>query len=320
MNILVTGGAGFIGSHVSDFLLNREDEVIVVDNFNDYYNPLIKERNIAHNIKNPKFKIYNVDITDFESLKKVFEENKIDKVIHLAARAGVRPSIVDPFLYESVNIRGTLNLLELCREFGINVFILASSSSVYGDRTNVPFKETDNVDNPISPYAASKKAIELLGYTYHHLYKIKVSCLRFFTVYGPRGRPDMMPLIFTEKIAKDQELELYAEGKQKRDFTYIEDIVLGIVSALDHGYDYEIFNLGNSNPVETKYFLSLIEKELGKKAKIKTLPAQKGDVQLTYADITKAKELLGYNPKTRVEQGVKNMVDWYKQSQYIEKI
>lgn len=314
MKIMITGGAGFIGSHVSDFLLNRGDEVIVVDNFNDYYNPLIKENNIKHNLENPNFKIYRVDITDFNSLRKIFEENKIDKIIHLAARAGVRPSIADPFLYEEVNIRGTINLLELCREFGIKVFILASSSSVYGDRVDAPFKETDNVDNPISQYAATKKAIELLAYTYHHLYKIKISCLRFFTVYGPRGRPDMMPLLFTEKIANNKEIELYASGIQKRDFTYVEDIVQGIVSALDHEYDYEIFNLGNSNPVETRYFLSIIEKEFGKKGNIKELPPQKGDVNLTYADITKAKELLGYNPQTRVEQGIKKMIDWYKQT------
>lgn len=314
MKVLVTGGAGFIGSHVTDFLLNRGDEVIVVDSFNDYYSPKIKENNIQQNLNNPNFKLYKLDITNFDYLKEIFKENKIDKIIHLAARAGVRPSISDPLLYESVNIRGTLNLLELAREFDVKVFILASSSSVYGDRSDSPFRETDNVDNPISPYAATKKAIELLAYTYHHIYKMKVSCLRFFTVYGPRGRPDMMPMLFTEKIANDKDIDLYASGTQKRDFTYVEDIVQGIISALDHEYDYEIFNLGNSNPVETRHFLSIIEKELGKKANVNFLPPQNGDVQLTFADISKAQKLLNYNPKTKVEQGIKNMIDWYKQT------
>ncbi len=312
MNILVTGGAGFIGSHVCDKLLKRKEKVICLDNFNDYYDPNIKENNIAHNLSNPNFKLYREDILNFNSLDNILVTEKIDKIIHLAARAGVRPSIKDPFLYQEVNIKGTLNLLELTRKYKIQNFVFASSSSVYGNRENGPFKETDNVDNPISPYAMTKKAGELLCYTYHHLYRLNVSCLRFFTVYGPRGRPDMAPLMFTDKIAKGQEIEVYGEGNTKRDYTYVSDIVNGVISALDHNYSYEIFNLGGGNPVDLNYFISLIERETGKKALRKQLPLQQGDVGITSADVSKAERMLGYKPKVRIEEGIKKLVEWYK--------
>ncbi|MFH1406101.1 MAG: NAD-dependent epimerase/dehydratase family protein, partial [Nanoarchaeota archaeon] len=261
MKILVTGGAGFIGSHVCDALLARGDIVICVDNFNDYYDPKTKEENIKHNFSNSNFRLFRIDILNQERLKEIFQQERPDKVIHLAARAGVRPSIKDSHLYYDVNVKGTLNLLELAKEFKIKNFIFASSSSVYGNREKGPFSETDCVDFPISPYAATKKAGEELCYTYHHLYGLNVFCLRFFTVYGPRGRPDMAPLKFTKLVDKGQEIEVYGDGTSRRDYTYVSDIVKGVLAALDRGFGYEIFNLGGSNPMEVNYLISLIEKE-----------------------------------------------------------
>ncbi len=319
MKILVTGGAGFIGSHVCDALLARGDQVICIDDFNDYYDPEIKEKNVSAHLNNLSFHLFKTDILDFKVMEKIFVDFTPDKVIHIAARAGVRPSITNPFLYEEVNIKGTLNLLELAKMFKIKNFIFSSSSSVYGNREKVPFSETDNVDFPISPYAATKRAGELFCYTFHHLYGLNVSCLRFFTVYGPRGRVDMAPLKFTSLIDKGEEIEIYGDGTSKRDYTYISDIVAGILAALDQNFAYEIFNLGNSQPVPLNYFVSLIENELGKKAKIKHVHQQQGDVEITYADISKSESLLGYRPKVSIEEGLKKMVDWYKE-QVKEKI
>src|SRR3989344_3090217 len=258
MKILVTGGAGFIGSHVSEELLVRGDEVVSIDNFNDYYNPKIKDRNIIDCCNRDNFKLYKGDILDYSLMKNIFAREEPKKIIHLAARAGVRPSINNPFLYEEVNIRGTLNLLELAKEFKLDNFVFASSSSVYGNRTDGCFKETDNVDKPISPYAASKKAGELFCHTYSNLYDLNCSCLRFFTVYGPRGRPDMAPFKFVDKIARGEEIEIYGEGISKRDYTYIDDIVEGVAIALEGNFRYEIFNLGGSNPIQLNYFVYLI--------------------------------------------------------------
>ena len=313
MKVLVTGGAGFIGSHVCDALLKRGDEVICVDNFNDYYDPKIKERNIKHNLSNHNFKLFRADILDFKQMGTIFEQEKPDKIIHLGARAGVRPSIDNPLLYEEVNIRGTLNLLELAKKFKVKNFIFASSSSVYGDRENGPFSETDNVNFPISPYAATKKAGEELGYTYHYLYGLNVSCLRFFTVYGPRGRPEMAPMKFTKLIDAGKEMEIYGDGTSKRDYTYVSDIVAGVLTALDKNFGYEIFNLGNSNPIELNYFVSLLEKNLGKKARIKYGEKRQEEVEITFADLRKSEKMLGYKPKVKVEEGVKRLVKWYKQ-------
>lgn len=311
MKILITGGAGFIGSHVCDALLARGDEVICADNFNDYYDPMIKERNVANVLGFNNFKLFKGDILNYALMKDIFEKELPQKIIHLAARGGVRPSINNPFLYEEVNIRGTLNLLELAREYGLENFVFASSSSVYGNRTDGCFKETDMVDRPISPYAATKKAGELFCYNYSHLYGLNCSCLRFFTVYGPRGRPDMAPFKFVDKIGKGEEIEIYGDGTSKRDYTYISDIVNGILAALDNNYKYEIFNLGGSSPVELNYFVSLMEINLNKKAKVKYAAKQQGDVEMTFADISKSRELLGYEPKISIEEGVKRLVEWY---------
>ncbi|MFA5075833.1 MAG: GDP-mannose 4,6-dehydratase [Patescibacteria group bacterium] len=311
MRVLVTGGAGFIGSHVCDYLVNQGHEVFCLDNFNDYYNPAFKEQNVAINSGKSNHHLLRGDITDLDFLKSVFT-NKFDKVIHLAARAGVRPSIADPLLYQKVNVEGTANLLEMCRQNGIKDFIFASSSSVYGNNKKIPFSETDPVDNPISPYAATKKAMELLAHTYHHLFGLNCIGLRFFTVYGERGRPDMAPYLFTQWIDQGQEVKRFGQGDTKRDYTYIQDIVSGVVACLDKDFGYEIINLGNNQPVVLSHFIAIVEGLLGKKANIKQYPMQPGDVDITYADIRKAQKLLGYQPKTTIEEGMDKFVSWYK--------
>jgi len=313
-NILVTGGAGFIGSHVCDALLSRRDAVVCIDDFNDYYDPQVKRNNIQNCIKNPLFKLYQLDIRDYKKLRNVFQKNKIDKIIHLAARAGIRASLKNPFLFEDTNIKGTLNLLELAKEFKIKNFVFGSSSSIYGINKKIPFSETDNADTPISPYAATKEACELMCHTYHHIYGIKIICLRLFTVYGPRGRPDMAPYKFTRLINEGKEIERYGNGSTKRDYTYVSDIVDGVIKALDKELDFEIINLGNSDAIELNYFITLIEKNLGKKAKIKQLGLQPGEVQITYADISKAKRLLGWEPKVKIEKGIAKFVGWFKEN------
>ena len=313
MKYLVTGGAGFIGSHLVDRLLENGDKVICIDNFNHYYSPEIKRQNINKHLSNEdNFSLIEADIRNRKDLEKIFRANNIDKILHLSARAGVRPSISDPLLYEDVNVKGTLNLLELSKEHGIEDFIFGSSSSVYGNNEKIPFSEGDGVNRPISPYAASKRSCELFCYTYSHLYNIPISCLRFFTVYGPRQRPEMAINKFTRLIHQGKEIPMYGDGSSKRDYTYISDIIDGIVSALDKKFDFEIFNFGNSKTVELRYLISLIEKNLGKRAKIRQFPDQPGDVPITYADISKAKKLLGYNPKVRIEEGIKKFVEWYK--------
>jgi len=312
MKILITGGAGFIGSNlIADLLEKSDDELVCVDDFNDYYDPKQKEKNVAPFLDNPRFKLYKTDIRDFDALKRVFVQEKPDKVIHLAARAGVRPSIAEPLLYQSTNVQGTLNLLELSRLHGVKNFIFGSSSSVYGNQQKLPFAETDKVDTPISPYAATKKAGENLAHAYHHLYGMPITCLRFFTVYGPSGRPDMAPYLFTKKIYEGSPIQKFGEGLSARDYTYVDDIVQGITAALSKDLDFEIINLGNSNAITLNAFITLIEGLLGKQAQIEELPMQPGDVNITYADITKAKALLDYNPATSIEQGMEKFVDWY---------
>jgi len=312
MSIMVTGGAGFIGSHVCDRLLSIGKKVVCVDNLNPYYPPKIKIKNIQHNFDNPHYVFVNLDITKKDELEQVFMNNKIDKIIHLAARAGVRPSIEKPLWYKDTNVSGTLNLLELSKMYKIKNFIFGSSSSVYGNSQKVPFSESDNVDYPISPYAASKKACELYCYTYSHLCNLNITCLRFFTVYGPRGRPDMAPFLFTKWINNGNPIKRFGDGTSKRDYTFITDIVDGVISALGKNFKYEIINLGNSNPVELNYFIRLIEKSLNKKAKIKQFPEQPGDVPITFADVSKAKKLLGYDPKVKIEEGIPLLTHWYK--------
>ena len=323
--ILVTGGAGFIGSHLTEALLKSQQKVIVLDNFNDFYDPEIKRGNIKAittkmaelGIPEDHFQIVEGDIRNTEQMDKLFASFSIQLVVHLAAMAGVRPSISVPLLYNDVNINGTLNLLELCRKYGVKKFVFASSSSVYGNNKKVPFSETDFVDHPISPYAATKRAGELICYTYHHLYGMDLACLRFFTVYGPRQRPDLAIHKFTKLIINDQEVPFYGDGTTERDYTFIDDIIEGVVKAIQwvqagQGL-YEIFNLGESRTVNLKEMVTTLEKEIGKKAKLKVLPMQPGDVQRTYADITKAQKILGYQPTTAFEDGIKQFIQWYKE-------
>jgi len=307
MAILVTGAAGFIGSHVAKELLDRNQDVVLIDNFDDYYNISLKK----YRVEKFGLKVLNVDIRDLNSLSKVFAENKIDKVIHLAARPGVRGSILNPLLYAEINIKGTMNMLECSKK--VKNFVFASSSSVYGDSAKVPFNEDDNItDKPASPYAATKKSGEVLCHCYHHLYGTPVTVLRFFTVYGPMGRPDMAVYKFTERIMKGQEIEQYGDGSTERDYTFITDIVDGVISSLENAHDYEIINLGNNKPCKLSKLIGLIEKETGKKAKIRIMNEQLGDVKMTCADITKAQKLLHYKPKVRIEEGVHEFVEWYK--------
>jgi len=308
--ILVTGIAGFIGSSTALVLAGRGDTVIGVDNFNDYYDPTLK-RSRAKRLDG-KAKIHEVDITDLEGMKKIFSQYKIDKVCHLAAQAGVRYSIENPFAYEQANNIGTLNILELCRHQGIKTLVYASSSSVYGGNTKTPFSVEDAVDKPISLYAATKKYNELMAYTYHHLFGLNCTGLRFFTVYGPWGRPDMALFKFTENTIKGKPIDVYNFGMMKRDFTFISDIVAGIIASLDKAYPYEVFNLGNSSTVELSYFIECVEKELGRKAQRNMLPMQPGDVPETSADIEKSRRMLGFDPKVKIEQGIKEFITWYR--------
>ena len=313
MKILLTGGAGFIGSHLTEELLRDGNDVICVDNFNDYYDPDIKRRNIKQILDNPHYQLVEADILDGKKLESIFSSQNIDTIIHLAARAGVRPSIQQPLLYERVNVQGTMNLLEICRQYEIKDFVFASSSSVYGANENVPFRETDSVDNPISPYAATKKAGELVCYTYHKLYDISVNCLRFFTVYGPRQRPDMAIHKFAQLISDEKAIPVFGSGKSRRDYTFYSDIVQGIVGAIQNCKGYNIYNLGESNTVELLYLIELIQDALGKKAILDFQPDQPGDVPITFADISKAKTELKYNPQINIEEGIKQFAEWFVQ-------
>jgi len=309
--VLLTGGAGFIGSHTAEFLLKRGDEVVVVDEVNNYYDPAIKQENLDILKKYEKCAFHHRDICDKQYLKELFEKENFDVVCHLAARAGVRPSIEDPFIYVHSNVEGTVVLLELARQYKIKNFVMASSSSVYGNNTKAPFSEEDPVDHPVSPYAATKRSCELIGYTYHSLYGFPVACLRFFTVYGPRGRPDMAPFIFVDSIYKGKTVKQFGDGSSRRDYTFIEDIVSGVIATIDKPQGYQIYNLGRGQTITLQDFIQLIEELLGKKANIQILAEQAGDVPLTYADTTKAQTLLGYQPRFSSRDGMKIFIDWY---------
>jgi UDP-glucuronate 4-epimerase len=314
--VLITGGAGFIGSHLVDRLLNTDVEhITVVDDFNDFYDPSIKRVNIRQHLKDPRYTITEIDIRDKEALQQLFETNTFDCVVHLAARAGVRPSISEPQLYSETNINGTLNLLELARQSQIKQFVFGSSSSVYGINAKVPFSEDDPIRQPISPYAATKAAGELLCHTYSHLYGLRCVCLRFFTVYGPRQRPDLAIHKFAKLITDGKPIPVFGDGTTRRDYTYVDDTIDGLMAAIDYDKsNYEVINLGESRTVELNELISLLEAELDMHAVIDRQPPQPGDVPQTFADISKARALLGYDPQTQIEAGLRRFVEWFRRN------
>ncbi|MFE8071477.1 NAD-dependent epimerase [Marinobacteraceae bacterium S3BR75-40.1] len=331
MRILVTGTAGFIGSHVAQRLLDRGDEVIGVDNVNDYYDPSLKEARLTRLVPQGGFTEVREDVADREAMEKIFAEYKPDRVVHLAAQAGVRYSLENPHAYVDSNLVGFTNILEGCRHNGVEHLVYASSSSVYGANEAMPFSVHDNVDHPLSLYAASKKANELMAHTYSHLYGLPTTGLRFFTVYGPWGRPDMALFIFTKRILAGEPIDVFNHGHHKRDFTYIDDIVEGVIRTLDHvappnaewkgeapdpgtsRAPYRIYNIGSNNPVELSRFIEVLEEKLGRKAEKNLLPLQPGDVPATYADVQALIDDVGYRPDTPVEEGISRFVDWYRE-------
>lgn len=321
-SILVTGGAGFIGSHLVDRLLSEaESQVSVVDDFNDFYDPAIKRANVSRHEKDSNYRLFEADIRDKSALENIFAGNGFDCIVHLAARAGVRPSLDQPLLYAETNINGTMNLLELARAHGIKQFVFGSSSSVYGSNAKVPFSEGDPIRQPISPYAATKAAGELLCHTYTHLYGMRSVCLRFFTVYGPRQRPDLAIHKFARLMNENKPIPVFGDGSTRRDYTFIDDIIAGVRTAIDYTQsDYEVINLGEARTVDLRELISLIEKELGATAKIDRQPLQPGDLPQTFADITKARRLLGYNPQTQIEDGIRKFVEWFRGNKMSDKL
>ena len=320
---LITGGAGFIGSTLSQKLLEQGNKVVVIDNFCAFYNPKIKENNVKNLLKNENFKLYRNDIRDRQAIKQIFDENQIDVVMNLAAMAGVRPSIENPILYQEVNCLGLQNILEEMRAHDVKNGVFASSSSVYGNCKEVPFREDMIVDYAISPYAATKKANEVMAHVYHMLFDMNIIMLRFFTVYGPKQRPDLAINKFTRLMIEDKEIPMFGDGTTSRDYTYIDDIVDGIIKSCNYCINnkdvYEILNIGNSSPTTLKEMIETIGETLGIKPKIKQLPMQPGDVDRTYADVSKAKKLIGYEPKTQFKEGIKNFVEWYKKNKELYK-
>jgi UDP-glucuronate 4-epimerase len=312
--ILVTGGAGFIGSHLVEALLGAGREVIVLDNFDTFYDPAVKRRNVQGCQGRPGFTLVEGDIRDARAVETVFAANPIDVVVHLAARAGVRPSIEQPLLYSDVNLNGTVVLLEACRRHNVGKFIFGSSSSVYGNNTKVPFSEKDDVERPISPYAATKRAGELLCATYHALYRLNVFCLRFFTVYGPRQRPEMAIHKFTRFIDRGVPLPRFGDGSTSRDYTYITDIITGLVRAVERVQGYEIINLGGSRTTRLAELIAMLEARLDRQAIVEARPDQPGDVTTTWADVAKAHRLLGYDPGVAIEDGLTKFVEWYRKA------
>lgn len=313
MTYLITGGAGFIGSHLVEALLRRGEQVVCVDNFTSYYNPECKRRNLAWALEQPGFTLAEADIRDADGLAAIFAAHKPRRVAHLAAMPGPRPSIANPALYEAVNVGGSVHMLELARKHQVERFLLASTSSVYGRTSKTPFEETDRTDTPLSPYAATKKAAEVLAYTFHSLYGMPTSVVRFFTVYGPRGRPDMTPYLFVDKMVRGQPFVLFEGGVNLfRDYTYVDDIVTGVQAALDKATGYEIFNLGNSQPVEMRHFVGLLEQITGLPALIEAQPLPATEPPITFASTEKAGRLLGFESSVNVEEGLARFWDWYR--------
>ncbi len=314
MRVLITGGAGFIAFHLAAALIGRLENVSLLDNFNRFYDPKIKRRNVRDLQAMGKVSVYVVDILDRDKLRRVFKEVRPETVVHLAAWAGVRPSIEKPDLYSAVNVTGTVNMLEMAREFSVGCFIFGSSSSVYGGSLRVPFAEDDPVGRPVSPYAATKRAGELLCHTYAYNFSLRITCLRFFTVYGPRQRPEMAIHKFARLISAGTEVPIFGPGDSRRDYTYVGDIVAGITAAIALNPQFEIVNLGKSETVTLLELVEHLENALGKKARLSFLPEQPGDIKITRADITHAQQLLGYNPQTTIENGIKLFADWLKRS------
>jgi UDP-glucuronate 4-epimerase len=313
--VLVTGGAGFIGSHLCQRLLRKGESVVCLDNFDPFYDPSIKRSNVEEiqaTTEDEAFQLVEGDIRDAGFVEDLLRGSSFDVVIHLAARAGVRPSLEQPLLYEEVNVTGTLNLLEACRQFGVMNFIFGSSSSVYGTNSKVPFAEEDRLEAMVSPYAVTKRIGELFCSVYHHLYGMNIFCLRFFTVYGPRQRPEMAIHKFARLILQGERVPLYGDGTSQRDYTYIDDIIEGVMGAVRNLKGYNVFNLGESRTIPLRELVALLEEALGKKAKIEELPEQPGDVPITYADISKARRLLGYDPHVDIEKGIERFVRWFR--------
>lgn len=315
-NILVTGSAGFIGSAVAKKLLDGGVNVVGVDNLNDYYNPKLKIWRLKQIESCDNFRFFKSDISDINSIGRIFDDYKFDAVINLAARAGVRSSIEDPWVYMQTNVTGTLNLLELARKNNVKKIVSASSSSVYGN-AEIPFSEDQNTDKPVSQYAATKKSSEVLCYTYNYLYGMDITLLRYFTVYGPAGRPDMALLNFIKSISEGREITVFGDGTQKRDFTYVDDIADGTIKALKP-LGYEIINLGNDRPIELSYLIKLIEDNLGRKANIKRIERHPADVKDTWASIDKARKILGWEPKISIEESVRKTVEWYGKIEHLK--
>ncbi len=313
MNFLITGGAGFIGSHVGERLLREGHHVWVLDDLNDFYHPALKQNNLSVlRALGDRFTFYKGDLTEPQVLDQLFRRERFDQIIHLAARAGVRPSLAEPALYQRVNVEGTVNLLEAARLFGVKKLIMASSSSVYGVNAKLPFTENDPIFRAISPYAASKLACEALGHVYHHVYGLDIVMLRFFTVYGPRQRPDLAIHKFASLMDAGQPIPVFGDGSTRRDYTFIADIVDGVMACTRQAFGYEIFNLGDCRTVTLTYLIELLEQNLGRKARIERLPPQPGDVPVTCADVTKAQNRLGYHPRIQIENGIALFVEWFR--------
>ena len=312
MNILLTGGAGFIGSNLGDALIARNNNVVCLDNFDSFYDPKLKEKNISHLMEHPNFKLIRGDILDKKLLDSLFGNYSFDAVVHLAALAGVRPSIQNPIGYFRINVEGTIGLLERCHKFQVPKFVAASSSSVYGATSTPPFSETEIADRPVSPYAASKRSGELACYAFHNLFGLNITCLRYFTVYGPRQRPEMAIHKFTRRIDQGREIEMFGDGSSSRDYTFIRDIVSGTVAAIDNCKDFEVYNLGESEVITLKELITEIGVALGKKPIVKILPDQPGDVPTTFADISKARTKLGYTPTTTLKEGLREFIEWFR--------
>jgi len=313
--VMITGGAGFIGSHLAERLLNQGISVVCLDNFDDYYDPLMKRRNVSVALQDQNYKLVEGDIRNKDLLSRVLTQNPVQAIVHLAARPGVRHSLQQAHLYEEVNVQGTLNMLEIARQYNVPKILFGSSSSVYGNGDSLPFREADRVDSPQSVYAVTKRAGELLTWAYHRLCGVSVACLRLFTVYGPRQRPEMAIHKFTHLIWQGREVPVYGDGSSERDYTYIDDIIDGMMAALETDFDFEIINLGGSQPVPLRRMIALLEKCLSRPAHIKNLNQQPGDMYKTHAHIGKAHELLGYSPKVPVENGIPLFVQWFQEQQ-----